>query len=88
MSIWTEIKDAYHGTVTPASEKDKTAVIEEFISKIESEKFSANDRSEIVNRVALRVFERHREQRTRLIQKAREVQEAMININLPKPVSE
>lgn len=68
--------------------KDREAEKEEAINSITgnilNNKYSFNhiEQSEILNRVALRIFERKKESRRRLIAEAREVQKSMLDLKL------
>tara|TARA_R110000823_G_scaffold204098_6_gene335160 strand:- start:697 stop:960 length:264 start_codon:yes stop_codon:yes gene_type:complete len=84
MSNWyKDIKDIINGVPRIAQEKDKAEVVESVIHKLQDPIFTHSDKSEIVNRIVLRLFEQKKEDRTRLLKEARELQESLTEINIP-----
>ena len=85
MSNWyQDIKDIINNVVRPASEEDKEGVVNSIMIKLRDEKFTHSDKTEIVNRIVLRLFEQKKEERSRLLTEARELQDSMIEINIPQ----
>lgn len=70
----------------PSREKQKETTINFIVSSIlESvNKYDHTEQTEILNRVTIRLMERKKEKRTKLIQEARQLQESMINVIIDK----
>ena len=65
-------------------EEEKTNLIRSIVSTITENNlnFSPIEQTEILNRISLRVMEKKKEERSRLLKEARELQQSLIDLKI------